>query len=88
MLLLQQDGVSDKYGRELTTFCREVIMNRRRVLIATLVLLSSLCFLSFAQESAYPIRPAETRKANRPEVPGVHGLVTSFKFYSTSSTSA
>ena len=48
----------------------------QKTLFAAWLLLSSLVTTSYGQESAHPIRPEEARKANRPEVPGVHGLVT------------
>ena len=49
---------------------------RRTPLWGALVLLVGLGAPGLAQESAHPIRPGEQRSANRPEVPGVHGLVT------------
>ena len=43
---------------------------------AALLALASLVPSGFAQESAHPIHLGQGRSANRPEVPGVYGLVT------------
>ena len=43
---------------------------------AVFLALASLVPPGFAQESAHPIHLGQGRSANRPEVPGVHGLVT------------
>jgi gamma-glutamyltranspeptidase/glutathione hydrolase len=47
-----------------------------RKIAPTLAVVVGLAAPSFAQESAHPIQVGELRSQNRPEIPGVHGVVT------------
>lgn len=51
-------------------------MTRRQTMAVVVGLVFLATVSSFSQESAHPLQFSATRDAYRPEVPGVHGLVT------------